>query len=107
MDIALSIMNLDVTGDDAGGYRAVVNFDGVNAEPFRFYIVREGREYRMAALNAFNFSIGSQISAFLDAKKPENAERWYNWQFPPAPASPRPSSTSPTSPTSGCPGMSG
>lgn len=84
MDIALSIMNLDVTGDDAGGYRAVVNFDGVNAEPFRFYIVREGREYRMAALNAFNFSIGSQISAFLDAKKPENAERWYNWQFPPA-----------------------
>lgn len=80
VDLALSALRETATGDDARGYR--VTFSSPVAQDsaaFKFFIVREGTDYRIAGMSITPAMLGDEILRRLQRGDLDGARQWLDW----------------------------
>lgn len=76
LDLALSNAKYNVEGDDATGYRIVLQ--APNAKPQTFFIVREKDQYKIVNFAAPT-DVGLEILDRVDRKDLAGARKWLDW----------------------------
>lgn len=78
LDLALSVLRDTVTGDDETGYR--VRFSSPDqSTSFEAYVVREGAEYRIAAVSQSPSLLGAEALRRLKRGDLKGARQWLDW----------------------------
>ncbi len=78
IDLALSVLRDTATGNDETGYR--VSFalpDGSTS--FEAYVIREGAEYRIAAVSQARSMLGAEALRRLERGDLKGARQWLDW----------------------------
>ncbi len=81
IDLAFGGLRESVSGDDATGYRVALGFsaDKSSDADFTAYVVREGGEYRVAALSTSVSMLGEEALRRLQRGDLAGARQWLVW----------------------------
>jgi len=83
LDLALAQAQVVEEGDDALGHRVNLRLaSGVEQKDFTVFVVREGSEYRLVAMEAFAESLGEEALRRLQVKDLKGARQWLDWTQP-------------------------
>jgi len=80
IDLGLAAMRETVTGDEAMGYRVAFTSALENgAKSLAIYVVREGPEYRIAAMSTVVPMLGDEALRRLEKGDLKGARQWLDW----------------------------
>jgi tetratricopeptide (TPR) repeat protein len=82
LDLGFGSLQETVSGDEASGYRVALAFPGAAGKrPGRFvvYVVRDGGEYRIAALSAVPAMLGDEALRRVQRGDLAGARQWLDW----------------------------
>ncbi len=80
IDLALGALQETATGDDATGYRVSFSFPlETKAAGFVVYVVREGGEYRIAAVGTALSTLGDEALRRVQRGDLAGARKWLGW----------------------------
>ena len=78
IDLALSVLQDTAAGNDETGYRISFSLpDG--STPLKAYVVREGAEYRIAAVSQSRSMLGAEALRRLERGDLAGARQWLDW----------------------------
>lgn len=79
LDFSLSALKENVTGNDETGYRVSFSSPIDRSAAFDLYVVREGAEYRIAAVGQARSTLGAEVLRRLDRGDLKGARQWLDW----------------------------
>jgi tetratricopeptide (TPR) repeat protein/transglutaminase-like putative cysteine protease len=80
IDFAMTMLQFSASGDDATGFRvASRSAVGDKDDVFRYFVVKEGGEYRVAAVSGIPHMLGREALSRLDRGDLAGARQWLDW----------------------------